>query len=243
MGHGDGELVDIAETVLEGVFPGADAVGVAAAAIGEKDQLGGIGIAGTAFAAPPGIEVVDGEEGGVGGDADRDEAAVGERVVDAVGDGEAGGLGAEVVVVDRDGSRFPGEAGVAEASDQLFFLRIDAEDRGVAAGAVLPQVVDELELVVAFGGRGRRDALVVHAQGVAQGAQEAGDGPRGNWQFEDIGEVVGEVAGGATGPAQVGTGVAGGVVAEQNDKLDAQRRLFFSSALRPPPSLRIRSVS
>ncbi|MCY4593588.1 MAG: hypothetical protein OXC19_02165, partial [Bryobacterales bacterium] len=78
---------------------------------------------------------------------------------------------------------------------------------------------------------------------IAQGAQEAGEGARGNRQFEDIGEVVGEVAGGATGPAQVGTGVAGGVVAEQNDELDGQRRLFFSSALRPPPGLRIRSVS
>lgn len=127
------------------------------------------------------------KKGGVGGDAERDEAAVGERVVDAVGDGEAGGLGAEVVVVDRDGSRFPADAGVAEASDQLFFLGIDAENRGVEAGAVTAQVVDELELVVAFGGRGGGDALVVHAQGVAQGAQEAGDGARGNRQFKDIG--------------------------------------------------------
>ena len=85
VGNSDGELVDIAEVVLEGVLPGADAVGVAAAAIGEDDELGGVGVAGAACAAPPGIQVVDGEEGGVGGDADRDEAAVGERVVDAVG--------------------------------------------------------------------------------------------------------------------------------------------------------------
>ena len=103
--------------VLEGVLPSAGTVGIAAAAIGEQDELGGIGIAGTAIAAPPGIEVVDGEEGGVGGDADRDEAAVGERVVDAVGGGESGGMRTEVVVVDGDGGRFPADAVVAEASD------------------------------------------------------------------------------------------------------------------------------
>ena len=243
VGHGDREPVHIAETVLEGVLPRAGAVGVAAAAIGEQDELGGLGIAGSAFAAPPSSEVVDGEEGGVGGDADRDEAAVGERVVDAVGDGQAGGMGAEVVVVDRDRGRLPRDAGVAEASDQLFFLGVDAEDRGVEAGTVTAQAVDELELVVAFGGRGGREALVVHPQGVAQVAQQAGDGARGHRQVDDIGEVGGEVAGGATGPAQFGTGVASGVVAEQNDELGAQRRLFFSSAWRPPPALRTRSVS
>ena len=116
-GHGDGELVEIAEMVLEGVLPSAATVGIAAAAIGEQDELGGIGIAGTAIAAPPGIEVVDGEEGGVGGDADRDEAAVGERVVDAVGGGESGSMRTEVVGVDGDGGRFPADAVVAEASD------------------------------------------------------------------------------------------------------------------------------
>ena len=160
-----------------------------------------------------------------------------------MGDGEAGGMGTEVVVVDRDGCRFPGDAGVAEASDQLFFLGVDADNRGVAVAAVAAQAVDELELVVAFGGGGGRDALVVHAQGVAQGAQEPGDGAWADRQLEDVGEVGGEVAGGATGPAQVGAGVAGGVVAEQNDELGGQCRVFFSSALRPPPGLRIRSVS
>ena len=242
VGHGDGELMEIAETVLEGVLPSADAVGVAAAAIGEQDDFGGLGVARAAFAAPPGIKVVDGEEGRVGGDADGDEAAVGQRVVDAVGDGQAGGMGAEVVIVDRDRGRFPAHAGVAEASDQLFLLAVDTENRGVAARAVTPQLRDELELVVAFGGRAGRDALVVHAQRVAQGAQQPGDGAGRDRQAEHVGQVSGEVAGGAPGPAQVRTGVASGVVAEQNDELDAQRRLFFSSALRPPPGLRTRSV-
>ena len=114
------------------------------------------------------------------------------------------------------------------------YLLVDAENWGVAGGVVTAELVDELELLVAFGGRAGRDALVVHAQGVAQAAQEAGNGARGNRQLEDIGEVVSEVAGGAPGPAQVGTGVASGVVTEQMDELDGQCRLFLASALRPP---------
>ena len=112
VGDGDGEAVGIAEMVLEGVLPGAVAIAVAAAAIGENDELGGVRIAGAACGAPPGIEVVDGEEGGVAGDADPDEAAVGEGVVDAVRDGQAAGLGAEVVVVARDGRGCPGDWGL-----------------------------------------------------------------------------------------------------------------------------------
>ncbi len=84
---------------------------------------------------------------------------------------------------------------------------------------------------------------MVHPQGVAQVAQQAGDGTRGCRQLDDIGEVSGEVAGGATDPAQVRAGVASGVVAKQNDELSGQRRLFFSSLWRPPPGLRTRSVS
>ena len=243
VGHGDGEAVEVAEMVLQGVLPGAVAVAVAATAIGEDDELGGVGIARAAFGAPPGSEVVDGEEGGVAGDADADEAAVGERVVDAVRDGEAAGLGAEVVVVDRDRLLFPAEAGIAESADQLFFLGVDTEDRGVAVCAVLAQAVDELELGVAFGWGAGGDALAVHAQGEAHGAQQSGDGARGDRQVEFCAQVVGEVAGGATGPAQTGAGVAGGVVAEQFRELSGQCGLFFSKALRPPPGLRTRSVS
>ena len=149
-------------------------------------------------------------------------------------------MGAEVVVVDRDGGRFPADAGVAKASDQLFLLRINAENWGVATGAGAAQAVDELELVVAFGGRGGRDALVVHAQGVAQGAQEAGDGARRNRQCEDIREVGGEVAGGGTGPAQVGTGVAGGVMAEQKGEFLTPSLV---SATRSQPNHALRSLS
>ena len=117
VGEGHFELVEIAEMVLEGVLPGAVAVAVAAAAIGEDDELGGVGIAGAAFGGPPGSEVVDGEEGGVAGDADTDEAAVRESVVDAVGDGQAAGKGAEVVIVDQDGRGLPGDACIAKAAD------------------------------------------------------------------------------------------------------------------------------
>lgn len=71
---GDDEPVDVAEAALESAPPGADAVGVAAPAICEDDELRGVGVAAAAFSAPPGIQGFKGEGGGVGGDAGVAEA-------------------------------------------------------------------------------------------------------------------------------------------------------------------------
>lgn len=64
----------MAEAVLESAHLGANAVGVAAAAIFEDDELRGAGVAAAAFSAPPGIQVSNGDEGGVGADAGVAEA-------------------------------------------------------------------------------------------------------------------------------------------------------------------------
>lgn len=74
VGDGDRKPEDIAEAVLKSAHPSVDAVGVAAAAICEDDELGGVGLAGAAFSAPLGIQVFNGDEGGVGGDAGVAEA-------------------------------------------------------------------------------------------------------------------------------------------------------------------------
>lgn len=122
MGDGHGEAVWIAEAMLEGVLPGARSVAVAAAAVGEDGEAGGVGVAGLASGAPPVVEAVDGKEGCVIGVADDDGPGIGEQVIDAVGDGEAVGKGAEVVIMDWERARFPGGAGFLKLPTNSFFL-------------------------------------------------------------------------------------------------------------------------
>ena len=56
------------------------------------------------------------------GDADADGATVVRRVVNAVGDSHAAGIGGEVVIVHRNGRAIPFGAGVLEVADQFAFL-------------------------------------------------------------------------------------------------------------------------
>ena len=71
---------------------------------------------------PPSDQVVCGEVGGVVGGTHHHEAAVGAHVVDAVGDGDAVGLGAEVVVVDGVRGFAPAATGILEVADQFALL-------------------------------------------------------------------------------------------------------------------------
>ena len=89
--------------MLQVELPGPRRAAVAAAAVGEDLQRLGVGIALAALGAPPLLDAVDGERRGVGARADEDGAGVRPRVVDAVGNGDAFGLGAKVVVLDEFG--------------------------------------------------------------------------------------------------------------------------------------------
>src|SRR2546422_4906984 len=62
-------------------------------------------------------------------DANADGAAVVRRVVNAVGDAHAAGIGAEVVIVHQNRRAIPFGSGVLEVADQFPFLAIDADDR------------------------------------------------------------------------------------------------------------------
>ena len=107
VGHGHAQAMPVAEAVLQVVLPGARRGTIAAAAVGQDLQRFGLGIVLAALGAPPFLDAVDGERRGVGGLADEDGAGIGPRVVDTVGDGEALGLGAEVVVLDPFGAAIP----------------------------------------------------------------------------------------------------------------------------------------
>jgi len=77
---------------------------------------------------PPGDNRMGGEGGRVVRDADADSAAVVRRIVNAVGDADSAGVGAEVVIVHWNRRATPFGAGVFEVADQFAFLTVNADD-------------------------------------------------------------------------------------------------------------------
>ena len=85
---------------LEGVLPGAYSSPVAAAAVGQDQQLGGLRIILASAVAPPPSNVGGGKIWGVMGSAHKDRALVGQQVKNSVKDGYSLGLGAKIMIVD-----------------------------------------------------------------------------------------------------------------------------------------------
>src|SRR3990172_9818253 len=115
-GDGHAEAVVVAQLGLQPVLPGAAVGAVAATAVGQDREFAGVAIPSLAFAPPPPRDAVHSELGGVVGGPDKHGAPVGLYVVDAVGDGDADGLGAEVMVVHEYRLTAPGDARVLETS-------------------------------------------------------------------------------------------------------------------------------
>ena len=104
------------------------------------------------------------EGGGVMGDADHDGAAIGEQIIDAVRDGDASGVGAEVVIVDPAGRQIPARPGIFEIADQSAFFGIDANDGETAVLKSVPQIAEVEELMVAIGTVVGGKSLVIDPQ-------------------------------------------------------------------------------
>src|SRR2546422_1553951 len=94
-----------------------------------NQKLGNTAPATRTFAFPPGGDGMGGECRRIVRDANADGAAVVRRVVNAVGDAHAAGIGAEVVIVHQNRRAIPFGSGVLEVADQFPFLAIDADDR------------------------------------------------------------------------------------------------------------------
>lgn len=103
VGDGESEAVGIGQLGLEFGFPSTATITVTAAGIAENEKLSRARIAKRSLLAPPMSNGVSGEGGCVMGDADHNGASIGEQIINAVRDGDAGGVGAEVVIVDQAG--------------------------------------------------------------------------------------------------------------------------------------------
>ena len=176
MADGHGEAVAVAELGLQAVFPGSGAGPVAAAAVGEDEQLGGVGVAAAAVVVPPSDQVVDCEVRGVVAGADEQAAVVGGEVVDAVGQGDAFCVGGEVVVVDQRGFWLQVAPGFLKLPTSSRFLESMLMIGRPRSGEGLALGGDVGELGVAAGVFLAGELLVVDPQPVVEILEELGDG-------------------------------------------------------------------
>ena len=107
---GDIEVERIGELGLEFGFPCAAPAAVAASSIGQDEQLARVSVLKGAFTQPPVSDGVSGECGSIVRDAYDNGTAIQERLIDAVGNGNADGVRAKVVIEDRPGVSIPAGA-------------------------------------------------------------------------------------------------------------------------------------
>lgn len=133
----DSKVKAVSELRLEFGFPSPTATAVAAAGVGQNQQLARVGVLTKSLTLPPVSDGVSREGGCVVRDTNDNGTAVGERLVDTVGDGHADGVGTEVVIMDGLGLPIPTGAGVFEVADQFALFSIDADDGQAAVAEAL----------------------------------------------------------------------------------------------------------
>src|ERR1019366_9678695 len=138
-----------------------------------------------------------GEGRGIVRDADADSAAVVRWVVNAVGDADAAGIGAEVVIVHQNGRAAPFSSRVLEIADQFPFFAIDANDGKALPLEASPQRADLLELLIALRAALGGDLLAVDAQREIHLVQKTSD-LIGRDRNVDLLKNLGDLLGGLT---------------------------------------------
>ena len=122
VGHGDRQIERVGQLGLKLGFPGVAAIAVTATGVGQNEKLARAGIAAGAFLLPPMGDGMSGKGGRVVGDTHDEGTAIFGDVVNAIGNGDADGVGAKVVVENAARAAFPTAAGIAKIADQFALL-------------------------------------------------------------------------------------------------------------------------
>src|SRR5438128_11522808 len=129
---GDVEMKAIGELSLQFRFPAPAATTVAAARVGNNEQLAGMGILGKSFTLPPMGDGVGGESGGVVRDANDDGPAVVDGLIDAIRDSDTESDGEEVMIIDHSGRAVATRLRDLNLVNHLELIGIDANGRHAA---------------------------------------------------------------------------------------------------------------
>ena len=90
---------------------------------------------------PPMGDGMSGKGGGIVGNADHQSAAIFQNIINSIGNGDADGIGAEVVIIDASRGRFPTTARIFEIPDEFAFFAVHADDGQMTALETVAQLV------------------------------------------------------------------------------------------------------
>ena len=107
-------------------------------------------------------------------DADEHRTAVSLEIINAVGEGDALGERAKVMVVDRGGDALPLPTGILKVTDQFPLFSIDTDDGVALTAETRSQSGNVMELLVADGTVPRRDLFAIDAEGEMELVEQAG---------------------------------------------------------------------
>src|ERR1700675_4926971 len=139
---------------------------------------------------------MSGKGGSVMGDADHQSTAIFHNIVNPVRNGDPDGIGAEVVIVNTTGGRFPTTARIFEIADEFAFFAVHADDGQMTALEAVAQLGKILELKIAVGTRTGRNLLLIDPQGIAHVMEQAGDGI-GRYGNAELGQLLRDSGGSA----------------------------------------------
>jgi hypothetical protein len=104
---------------------------------------------------------MSGESGRIVRNADDQGAAILVDVIDPIGNGDAEGIGAEVVIIHATRGTLPATAGILEVADQFPFLAVDADDRQMTSPEAVAQLGEIFKLKIALRTGAGGDLLVI----------------------------------------------------------------------------------
>jgi hypothetical protein len=165
--HGDGQGERVGQLGLQFGFPGVTAIPIAAAGVSQDENLAGAGIASRPLVVPPVGDGMSGECGSVVRNTHDQGATILGDVVNAIGNGDADGIGTEVVIKNAAGAAFPTTAWVPEVTDQFALLGIDADDGQMTSLEAVAQIGKIFELEVSMGTVAGGNLFVIYAQRIA----------------------------------------------------------------------------
>lgn len=242
VGHGNGQGVRVGQLGLKLRLPGITAMAVAAAGVGQDKNLARAGVATGTFLLPPMGDGMGGESGSVVRNTHHKGAVILGDVVDAIRNGDADGVGAEVVVKDTAGAAFPTAAGIPEVADQFTLFCVDADDGQMTALEAASQLGEIFELEISIRAVAGGDLLMIDAQRIAHLIEQPRDSIGTDGDTE-LAKFLGYSDSRAARPAQASHGIAGSVVLQQAVQDVDYVRLFFSVGWRPPPWRRVRPLT
>lgn len=150
MTDGDLDSKRVNELFLKFPLPGPDPGTVAAAAVGQDQEGVGLGVVLATMVTPPLGDIVGRESRSVMGGADESRAVIAGQIANAVGDGDAVGVGAEVMIRHRCRLQAPNAAWILKIADQFLLLGVDADDGEGSPGKSPSLLFDALKLPVTF---------------------------------------------------------------------------------------------